>query len=82
MQPPQAATKRSGAMPRQRRWESNHRLVHEREQRGWSQEDAAREAEKVADRLGQPDLVFTGGAVRPLGAGRVPTAAAASSRSV
>jgi transcriptional regulator with XRE-family HTH domain len=35
-------------------------LIHERERRGWSQEDAAREAEKVADRLGQPDLVFTG----------------------
>jgi len=34
--------------------------VYERERRGWSQEDAAREAEKVADRLGQPDLVFTG----------------------
>jgi transcriptional regulator with XRE-family HTH domain len=48
------------AMPRQRRWEPNKRLVHERERRGWSQEDAAREAEKVADRLGQPDLVFTG----------------------
>ena len=47
-------------MPRQRRWEPNRRLVYERERRGWSQEDAAREAEKVADRLGQPDLVFTG----------------------
>jgi transcriptional regulator with XRE-family HTH domain len=47
-------------MPRQRRWEPNDRLVHERERRGWSQEDAAREAEKVAGRLGQPDLVFTG----------------------
>ena len=69
-------------MPRQRRWEPNRRLIHERERRGWSQEDAAREAEKVADRLGQPHLVFKGGAVRPLGAGRVPTAAAASSRSL
>jgi transcriptional regulator with XRE-family HTH domain len=47
-------------MPRERRWEPNKRLVYERERRGWSQEDAAREAEKVADRLGQPDLVFTG----------------------
>jgi transcriptional regulator with XRE-family HTH domain len=47
-------------MPRQRRWEPNTRLVYERERRGWSQEDAAREAERVADRLGQPDLVFTG----------------------
>jgi transcriptional regulator with XRE-family HTH domain len=47
-------------MPRQRRWELNQRLVFERERRGWSQEEAAREAEKVADRLGQPDLVFTG----------------------
>jgi transcriptional regulator with XRE-family HTH domain len=47
-------------MPRQRRWEPNTRLVYERERRGWSQEDAAREAEKVAGRLGRPDLVFTG----------------------
>ena len=43
-------------MPRERRWEPNRRLVDERERRGWSQEDAAREAEQVADRLGQPDL--------------------------
>ena len=47
-------------MPRLRHWEPNDRLVHERERRGWSQEEAAREAEKVADRLGRPDLVFTG----------------------
>jgi hypothetical protein len=47
-------------MPRQRRWEPNTRLVYERERRGWVQEDAAREAEKVAGRLGRPDLVFTG----------------------
>ena len=47
-------------MPRQRRWEPNKRLVHERERRGWSQDDAAREAERVADGLGLPDLVFTG----------------------
>ena len=47
-------------MPRQRRWEPNTRLVYERERRGWSQEDAAREAEQVAGRLGRPDLVFTG----------------------
>jgi transcriptional regulator with XRE-family HTH domain len=47
-------------MPRLRRWDANDRLVYERERRGWSQEDAAREAERVADRLGQPDLVFTG----------------------
>jgi transcriptional regulator with XRE-family HTH domain len=47
-------------MPRQRRWEPNKRLVDERERRGWSQDEAAREAEKVAGRLGRPDLVFTG----------------------
>ena len=47
-------------MPRQRRWELNDRLMHERERHGWSQEDAAREAEKVAHRIGRPDLVFTG----------------------
>jgi transcriptional regulator with XRE-family HTH domain len=47
-------------MPRQRRWEPNKRLVDERERRGWSQDEAAREAEKVAGRLGHPDLVFTG----------------------
>jgi transcriptional regulator with XRE-family HTH domain len=46
-------------MPRQRRWEPNRRLVYERERRGWSQDDAAQQANKVADRLGQPDLVFT-----------------------
>jgi transcriptional regulator with XRE-family HTH domain len=46
-------------MPRERRWEPNDRLVYERERRGWSQEEAAQEAEKVADRLGHPDLVFT-----------------------
>jgi transcriptional regulator with XRE-family HTH domain len=60
MQASQAATKRSCAMPRQRRWEPNKRLVHERERRGWSQDDAAREAEQVAVRLGLPDLFFTG----------------------
>jgi transcriptional regulator with XRE-family HTH domain len=60
MQASQAATKRSCAMPRQRRWEPNKRLVHERERRGWSQDDAAREAERVAGGLGLPDLVFTG----------------------
>jgi hypothetical protein len=43
-------------MPRQRRWEPNKCLVHERERRGWSQDDAAQQATKVADRLGQPDL--------------------------
>jgi hypothetical protein len=47
-------------MPRPRRWEPNDRLVHERERRGWSQDDAAREAEQLASRLGQPGLVFTG----------------------
>ena len=60
MQASQAVTKRSCAMPRQRRWEPNKRLVHERERRGWSQDDAAREAERVAGGLGLPDLVFTG----------------------
>jgi hypothetical protein len=50
----------SSKMPRQRRWEPNKRLVHERERRGWSQDDAAREAERVAGGLGLPDLVFTG----------------------
>ena len=57
---PRQPTKRSCAMPRERRWEPNDRLIHERERRGWSQDDAAHEAEQVADRLGQPDLVFTG----------------------
>jgi transcriptional regulator with XRE-family HTH domain len=47
-------------MPRPRRWDPNDRLIFERERRGWSQEDAAREAERVAGRLGQPGLVFTG----------------------
>jgi transcriptional regulator with XRE-family HTH domain len=47
-------------MPRQRRWEPNRRLVYERERRGWSQDEAAQEANKVADRRGQSDLVFTG----------------------
>jgi transcriptional regulator with XRE-family HTH domain len=46
-------------MPRQRRWEPNKHLVYERERRGWSQDDAAQQATKAADRLGQPDLVFT-----------------------
>ena len=60
MQAPQAATERSCTMPRQRRWEPNRRLTYERERRGWSQDDAAREAEQVAGGLGLPDLVFTG----------------------
>jgi transcriptional regulator with XRE-family HTH domain len=47
-------------MPRLRRWDANDRLIFERERRGWSQEDAAREAEQVADRLGLQGLVFTG----------------------
>jgi transcriptional regulator with XRE-family HTH domain len=47
-------------MPRPRRWEPNDRLAYERERRGWSQEDAAREAEQVANRLGLDGLVFTG----------------------
>jgi transcriptional regulator with XRE-family HTH domain len=47
-------------MPRQRHWEPNKRLVYERERRGWSQDEAAQEAYKIADRLGQSDLVFTG----------------------
>jgi transcriptional regulator with XRE-family HTH domain len=46
-------------MPRPRRWNPNDRLAFERERRGWSQDDAAREAERVAGRLGQPGLVFT-----------------------
>jgi transcriptional regulator with XRE-family HTH domain len=46
-------------MPRQRRWQPNKRLVYERERRGWSQDDAAQQANKVADRLGQPDLIFS-----------------------
>jgi transcriptional regulator with XRE-family HTH domain len=45
-------------MSRPRRWEPNDRLVYERERRGWSQDDAAREADQVADRLGLPDLAF------------------------
>ena len=60
MQALQAATERSCTMPRQRRWEPNRRLTYERERRGWSQDDAAREAERVAGGLGLPDLVFTG----------------------
>ena len=59
MRAPQAATKRSCMMPRQRRWQPNKRLLYERERRGWSQDDAAQQANKVADRLGRPDLVFT-----------------------
>ena len=47
-------------MPRPRRWAPNDRLIFERERRGWSQDDAAREAERVAGRLGQQGLVFTG----------------------
>ena len=47
-------------MPRPRRWEPNGRLVYERERRGWSQEDAAREADQVADRLGLLGLAFVG----------------------
>jgi transcriptional regulator with XRE-family HTH domain len=47
-------------MPRPRPWEPNDRLVYERERRGWSQDDAAREAEHVADRIGLGGLVFTG----------------------
>jgi transcriptional regulator with XRE-family HTH domain len=47
-------------MPRPRHWEPNHRLVCERERRGWSQDDAAREANQVADRLGLGSLMFTG----------------------
>ena len=46
-------------MPRPRRWQRNDHLAYERERRGWSQDDAAREAERVAVRLGLPDLVFT-----------------------
>jgi len=46
-------------MPGQRRWQPNKRLVHERERRGWSQADAARAAEQVANRLGFSGLVFT-----------------------
>jgi transcriptional regulator with XRE-family HTH domain len=47
-------------MPRPRRWEPNHRLVYERERRGWSQDDAAREADRVADQLGLRGLTFIG----------------------
>ncbi len=47
-------------MAPQRRWQPNQRLVYERERRGWSQDDAAREAEQVADRLGLRGLGFTG----------------------
>jgi transcriptional regulator with XRE-family HTH domain len=56
----QAATKRSCAMPRPRPWERNDRLVFERERRGWSQDDAARQADRVADRLGLRSVAFTG----------------------
>jgi transcriptional regulator with XRE-family HTH domain len=47
-------------MARPRHWQPNDRLVYERERRGWSQDDAAREAERVADQLGLRGLVFTG----------------------
>jgi transcriptional regulator with XRE-family HTH domain len=47
-------------MPRPRLWNPNDRLVFERERRGWSQDDAAREAEQVADRLGLRGVIFTG----------------------
>src|SRR4030095_6996939 len=60
MQAPQAATKRSCAMPQQRRWEPNTRLVYEREPRVWAKGEAARGPERVAARRGRPDLVFTG----------------------
>ena len=69
-------------MPRQRRWEPNTLLVQERERRGWSQDDAAREAEQVAGRLGLPDLVFTGAQFGRWERGRVPAPAAAPSRSL
>ncbi len=36
-------------MPQLPRWEPKKCLVHERKERGWSQEDAAQYAERVAD---------------------------------
>jgi hypothetical protein len=47
-------------MAGRRRWPPNDRLVYERERRAWSQEEAASQANQLAIRLGQPDLVFTG----------------------
>jgi len=50
----------SHAMAGQRRWPPNDRLVYERERRGWSQEEAAGQADQLATRLGLRAVIFTG----------------------
>src|SRR6266536_802422 len=50
----------SHAMAGQRRWPPNDRLVYERERRGWSQEEAAGQADQLAIRLGLRAVIFTG----------------------
>jgi transcriptional regulator with XRE-family HTH domain len=47
-------------MAGRRRWPPNDRLVYERERRGWSQEEAADEANQLAIRLGLRGVAFTG----------------------
>jgi transcriptional regulator with XRE-family HTH domain len=47
-------------MAGRRRWPPNDRLVYERERRGWSQEEAAGEADQLAIRLGLRGVAFTG----------------------
>jgi transcriptional regulator with XRE-family HTH domain/tetratricopeptide (TPR) repeat protein len=47
-------------MAGRRRWPPNGRLVYERERRGWSQEEAAGQADQLAIRLGLRGVVFTG----------------------
>jgi hypothetical protein len=47
-------------MAGRRRWPPNDRLVYERERRGWSQEEAAGQADQLAIRLGLRGVVFAG----------------------
>ncbi len=47
-------------MAGQRRWPPNDRLVYERERRGWSQEEAAGQADQFAIRLGLRGVTLTG----------------------
>jgi hypothetical protein len=47
-------------MAGRRRWPPNDRLVYERERRGWSQEEAAGQADQLAIRLGLRGVVFNG----------------------
>src|SRR6266545_4980958 len=50
----------SHAMAGRRHWPPNDRLVYERERRGWSQEEAAGEADQLAIRLGLRGVAFSG----------------------